>query len=414
MSKIYLETNKKIRFLFYFISLLSFTFFLVKILLTRGACLSEIFFVAANDTYMDFFNSVYDVSTRRPYELGTIYPPLCYIIYYICNRFVPEEVINENWYNFPGGNTIKATQGGQLSFFLFMGIILIAIGYVTYRYLNFDKNEKIFALIVLFTSTPFLYSIERGNIILYSYFFAFAFIVGYKSQKRYIRELSYLCLAISAGLKIYPAILGLLLIREKRIKDALKCILYGIILFFVPFMLFGGISECLTLIDNIIENSISFSTSIGGLGYKVNFANTLKIIADIIHVEITSAQLISTGFSIILCITLFFQQTLWKQVTLLCLVIIGYPQFSYNYTVIFLLVPWLIFLKNELKNNLKDKIYALIFLIIFACFPLGILPINSEWPVTGNTLIMSLGIIIMGIVLISDTICELVSKRTIK
>ena len=111
-------------------------FFIILILLTRGRIITEIFFCDIRDTYMDFFNSVYDASMRRPYELGVIYPPLCYIIFYLFNRFVPEEIIDAQWHISPGGNVIKTTQGGQLALFIYLTFIIIFIFLIIFIYLK--------------------------------------------------------------------------------------------------------------------------------------------------------------------------------------------------------------------------------------------------------------------------------------
>lgn len=405
-----ISKEKKTRFILYSIILVAALIFFFTIILSRGTNLSEVFFCAINDTYMDFFNSVYDVSMRRPYEKGTIYPPLCYLIYYICNRFVPEEVIDETWYHFPGGNTIKATQGGQLSFFVFISIVLVLIGILIYNYIKLSKRESILLVIAFFCSAPVLYSIERGNIILYSFLFALVFILCYRNTNKYIREFGLISLALSAGIKIYPAILGVLLIRERRFKEAARTMLYGIIIFLVPFVFFGGLSEVSVLIDNILKNAQDFSTSVGGLGYKINFSNTIKIVNQLLAININNTQVIATILSFLLFISSFFQKDLWKQVALLCLIIIGYPSFSYNYTAIFMFIPWFIFLNTTKHFGKLNMIYGLLFSFLFMCLPLGILPIESEWPVTGNTLFSSLCLVIMAILLICDTVFQIINN----
>ena len=385
-------------------------FFIILILLTRGRIITEIFFCDIRDTYMDFFNSVYDASMRRPYELGVIYPPLCYIIFYLFNRFVPEEIIDAQWHISPGGNVIKTTQGGQLALFIYLTFIIIFIFLIIFIYLK-EQNIliKISGIVSIFLSIPFLYSIERGNIILYSFAGALFFCLFFNSKNKIAREMALVALAFSAGIKIYPAILGLLLLLEKRYRDAFRCIIYGISFFFLPFIFFGGVKEVWNLIDSIQQSSIYFGNTYGGVGYKINFENTLKIYEALFGIKTININIIVGGISLALFFLSIFQKTTWKRIAMLLLIIIGTPAFSYNYTSIFLIIPW-IMLFSDNKFNRMNMYYFILLTIILLPIPLGVIQIDSEWPLTGNTLLVSTIILLLAVSLIVETIVVYAKK----
>ena len=64
------------------------------------------------------------------------------------------------------------------------------------------------------------------------------YLYNYDSEILYKRHFAYICLSLAAGIKIYPAILGLLIIRRRDFKEVLSCLMYGILIFFLPFCLF--------------------------------------------------------------------------------------------------------------------------------------------------------------------------------
>lgn len=379
-------------------------FFMILILLTRGSVITEIFFCDIRDTYMDFFNSVYDVSMRRPYELGVIYPPLCYIIFYLFNRFVPEEIIDAQWYISPGGNVIRATQGGQFALFIYLTFIIIFIFSIICIYLR-KKNMliKISGIVSIFLSIPFLYSIERGNIILYSFAGALFFCLFFNSKNKIVKEMALIALAFSAGIKIYPAILGLLLLLERRYRDAFRCIIYGVCFFFLPFIFFGGVNEVLNLIDSIQQSSNYFGNTYGGVGYKINFGNTLKIYEALFGIKTINTNIIVGIISSALFFLSIFQKTTWKRIAMLVLIIIGTPTFSYNYTSIFLIIPWIILFNNN-KYNRMNRYYFILITIVLLPIPLGVIQIDSEWPLTGNTLLVSTIVLLLAFSFIVETI----------
>ena len=82
---------------------------------------------------------------------------------------------------------------------------------------------------MMIVSYPVMFCLERGNILILSVVFAMFFIFFKDSDNKFIKELSYISLAMSAGIKIYPAVFGLTLIIEKKYKEALRLLFYGFI-----------------------------------------------------------------------------------------------------------------------------------------------------------------------------------------
>ena len=126
---------------------------------------------------------------------------------------------------------------------------------------------------------PVLYSFDRGNIVWFCMAFLMVYIFTYDSKNKILREIGLISLAIATSIKIYPVVFGLMLIFDKRWAEAKRCIIYGVLIFFVPFLCFGGFSEFTVLLSNL-TNASNFLGSIGH-GYRLNFSNT---VLSLIHI----------------------------------------------------------------------------------------------------------------------------------
>lgn len=137
------------------------------------------------------------------------------------------------------------------------------------------KAEKIVFTISMLFTVPFLYQYERGNIIFLALCFTMLFFLWKDSENRILRELSFFSLAGAAGLKIYPAVFGLLLVREKRYKEAVRLMIYGLISFFLPFLCFGSfLGNIKKMISNMKTVTAEFASV--RVGCQLNYSATLK------------------------------------------------------------------------------------------------------------------------------------------
>lgn len=408
-----------IRNFFSFSILLSFFIFIISNIITRGKTLNYILFYDSTDTFMDFYNSVYDVSARDPISRGCLYPPLCYMIFYMFNRFIPINIIESTWYYFPGGHSINWFQGINIAFFLFFSISLIIMYDILNRTTKGSNLSKKFFAFAVILSAPFLFQIERGNIIIISIIFAYIFCFYYNSENKIIKELALIALAISAGIKLYPAILGLILIKEKMFKEAIRCIIYGLCFFCLPFVFFGGFGQIGAYFYNLYGAS-SFMKSAMGYSYKINFSSTIEVIlslfnntSDILYIS----NYIVIALIVLTVICIIINKEKWKIQALIILIIIGLPPFSYIYALIFMIIP-LAKLYNKDKYSKFDFIYWILFIFLYIYIPFQSPNIlskfnNNNIPYTLSTFIFGITIIIFNITLICDTFFTLFKNKVL-
>ena len=184
---------------------------------------------------MDFFHSIEYVNGRAPYALfNTLYPPLANLLFYIIFYCIPM-TISSNWpLDFQQSvlmrrtsNDLRVYQAPMILFLIFVIVCVLMIVFLICHFLEEHEISlrKCVAFCAIF-SYGILFSIERGNIIILTLPLTMFFVFYYNSDNRFVRELAYISLAVSAGLKLYPAFFGVLLIRDKQWKATISTVFY--------------------------------------------------------------------------------------------------------------------------------------------------------------------------------------------
>lgn len=316
----------------------------------------------SNDTFMDFFNSIQ--YGRTPYTRRVIYPPLINVIYGFFGKIVPMS-IKAN-----GTLAIRASVPGVLVFGLFYMMTAVVYAIAIAGIKGYTKKEKWFLGLGLCFTLPAVFCLERGNSVWLCVAFTMIFVNWYDSPKKMERGVAILSLAIAAAIKIYPAAFGLLLIRHKKWKEALEAIIAGVLVMFVPFVFFTKENRSVTLwISNIINCNKEFQNI--GLGFKLNLSNTMQFFEELWGVGLSGFTTVLTIAILVFdCVMVAFNRKLdeWKAIALLSLLMILIPGFSWTYTMLFIIIPVVIFLGKD-NNYKKDYIYLVLFILCLALFP---------------------------------------------
>ncbi|NLZ25393.1 MAG: DUF2029 domain-containing protein [Clostridiales bacterium] len=253
-----------------------------------------------------------------------------------------------------------------------MAVHLLIIGLLSKRFLkeNFKGGFKYF--IIMASSAAILYPVLWGNIVLTAYVFLLAFFTFYKSEKKALRELSLICLCIAGILKLYIFLFGIFLLKEKKFKEILRCVLYTAILAFVPFLFYeGGFSNIPLYISNLFNFATdynrflptNFSIQAGFYSLFITFFNddALYFLGDI------SLSLVAIVFIMTIICSLItksdFKRALMVSFTS-CLV----PSVSYYHSAIIFLIPLLYFFKefDNLTLNKRAFYFFVFFITTFA------------------------------------------------
>ncbi|MCL2143078.1 MAG: DUF2029 domain-containing protein [Methanomassiliicoccaceae archaeon] len=332
--------------------------------------------VALNDkpelVFSDYFESVW-ASSDSPYTraVPVMYPPLATLFFAGIGsivipyaNLVPGMTDHEIWF------AIRDSQLGIMSYFIFAMVMLYAL-HVIIRKLTKGTDlraEVLFLLILL--SFPVIHVLERGNVILLAVVLCFIFIIGHKSENKYVRYVSYIALGCAAGIKLVPAILGILILREKRYKEAGICALIGAAFVFLPFLFTDGTPAI--LFDTILGytddvgagGGMNFSPVAGAVNYIFS-----PIVGDAVSTVIAATA--ALAFLLVSFIVILFDKEMkfWKILALIsCALVVGIG-LAVPYNLLYLLFPLMFFLISE-KELTKGNIFFLIcFIGAFALIP---------------------------------------------
>lgn len=198
----------------------------------------------------------------------------------------------------------------------------------------------------------------------------YAFYLKDSSKKAY-REAALILIAVCAGLKIYPAICGLIYLKEKRWKEAVRLVLYGLICFFFPFVFFGGAIGMQTFIENLTMLTDGFWIKLNTIGGLTNV-----VLYKALGIAAESSSMISfiveNIFLLLSIIFFFLAQKEWKRILFLSGILTLYVSSSYMYTSIYFLPALLVFIRECGEDvfwtwkNMYNAVMAILMATLFS------------------------------------------------
>ncbi len=343
-----------------------FAFFIhIKYVAWDGAgSVMDGFFVNGADIFMDFFNSIRDVAQGSGVYTwrNVIYPPMANLILLVYSVFVPKSYSDAifadryTWVDHPEA---------MAAFFACMFIPLFLL--LLFCYKQFKAGNRPAGLLALFTifNMPVLYMLERGNILIYSVIAVLYYIFNYNSESKVQRELALLALAFAFSLKLYPAILGVPLIADKRYKDGVRCAIYALLMLILPSFFFGGLYCFVMILDNVM----SFSSGKHTTWTVLLFQHLGEHYEELLICKIFDYLpfVLALGLFLISCFT---QKTRWKVWMLGILVLFTFPALNSMYAWSFFLAP-LILVINLKKPTSTDFFYFICIAAPFVFTPLN-------------------------------------------
>ena len=365
------------------------------------------YWIDSNAVFMDYLVPLNSVMNNNYAQEGFYtnvqgtYPPIARAIFWLTGQMIP--VRNQ----LIAASSMRLSHGALLVFFVFAISLLIL--FIAYKKLNKDL-PSVMTLIMLL-SAPMIFLVDRGNLLIVTYVASVLFVAGYRSKNPITRHLSYICLAIAAATKIYPVVLGLLVLREKKWKETLWCVLYGFAFCILPFFFIGGIPELLLYVRNVTtsvgKNVIIVNTWL--LNYSTVLAAwTEEFFEDaMIGRKIASATIYILVGLLAACVILCKER--WKALLAAVLIIILFPGYTVSYCGVFYTIPLLLLLKDT-RGDKRDYAYAILLSLAlaplqFVCGAIGVSQ-PSYWRFVGT-----IGVILALMLIIDCAVCTL--KRVV-
>lgn len=300
---------RKLRIKFHSNPLLVFTFFSTLLIIlywttmiwTRSDLIHTYYVNDYTDTYMDYYNmlaNMYDSS--HPYLHNANYPAMCFLVWRVLYHMIPLSLDASN------GFFLRCYLPATLGFILYNTFVLLAIYQTLNSLIKTDRISRHLLSICLLLSGPFTFALERGNMILLSFLFSLLFFCLYNAPQKGTRCLGYLCLALAASIKIYPALFGLFIINRKNFFEVIFAIVTGIFTFILPFFCFEGVKSIRDFLPGIMYASTLQGDS--GAGYNFSLKNLLKIFSLLCKHDFTDYYKPIFAICLLLCLFIILLQ----------------------------------------------------------------------------------------------------------
>lgn len=351
--------------------------------LSHGELWNHYFFSNINDTGNDFIHSIQYVWLRTPYEqFSVLYPPFANLLFYGFFRFVPQSVYDGFGYDFWEDVNLVTTEYDPrlwqptLMLYLAFCIVSVLILYIlAERMLRGTRHPKAAALCAV-SCYGVVYALERGNIILTAVTLTLVFLQFYNHPKAWVREIAILCLAMAIGIKLYPAVYVLLLIRDKNVGGAIRSLIYAGVLTigsvlcfkdgFHGFRMWGA--HMFPAFYNIIlgEERLSLESVASALGFSsvVIFMLAIAVVVVVAMLLVAAICMLPQKWQAVLVISVIIVLVATMKVSTT-------SQYIYCYMVL----PLLAFLKEErqfTKLNVISQILMMALVVNLPIFNYGL------------------------------------------
>ena len=303
-----------------------------------------------------FGSNIYEFSS------SACFPPFAYLMYAALARLCGYQSENPQ-------NTFEPQQVGmnQIIFLIYNIFCILLLVYAINLYINKYKKSRFVALVlfpaVLIFSYPMAFSsLQRGNSVFLVAILLSIALAWKDDPSKLKRELAMILIAVCAGMKIYPAVFGILYLKEKRWKEAIRLVIYGAVIFFVPFAFFGGIAGMQSFFHTIFAlygevHSCSVSGFVSSI-VKGVFGNNTKLFATIIQ------QL----YLIFAMVAFFCTKTKRGEILILSSLITVYVASGWDYTCVYMLPALLMFLREKDEQPIRIHYKRILDILAFVMF----------------------------------------------
>lgn len=294
------------------------------------------------DRFADWNNSIAAAATLNPYFADTkavsAYFPFTYEVFFLIHKISP---IN------------------SLTIYLSISALLLTMGIATILWQ--ERINKFYLLTLLPTCLilyPVLFSLDRGNIDIWISSLCIIYVALLRSRYSWI---GFVCLSVAISMKGYPLAFLVLAIPEKKYKAIFYSLLASIILTMTSLGLMHGdllenLKGFLSCLGKFREVYVTGPSSLFASSDPYNAIRTINILsgAQLLDIAEWSAHIlkfynpISLVFACAsaLFIVLNSQLEYWKQVLLICLVTVLFPNVANDYKLTMLL-PGLLLLVTQ-------------------------------------------------------------------
>lgn len=410
-----LVQNKQLNVLFFVIMTFLIVLFLLFLVFPPNISLlasqKSVIFLEGRDWFADFFNVLRYISDDTGYYFSKINEsdghsgfPISLAVLYPFTKLVDYSnmSLQDCW----------ESKSAVFSCVVYLAVLVFLFWDSLNRICNKFKVSKLNLFIFLFSSV-FIFSLERANFVFLSASLINYYLAYYDSKNLKLRRFALICLCVAAALKGYPVFFGLLLLKEKRYKDILFCIVFTLIIAFVPFIFMSrGFENLPKMIENTGYNNDAYiHTYIYMFGIHKLVFMTCKAFhtsEETIFLAISFARIVETLLTILTFILVLLEERYYRRCLLIACAVLLFPINSGFYCALYLLPVFIVFFGERVPER-KDYFIMILFCLVMN--PLQIVLPYKEAALYLSSITSNISLIIIWILLI---ISSLPLLKTIK
>ena len=342
---------------FIVLTLLGMTLFAVRALAGGTATFEGLFFMRGRDMLYDFVNPLRDAAqgVAAYTERHVLYPPLGNLLLRLVGRLLPAEYLNtadEDFYTWRDYNAV------MLVYLLFL---LVTFAWIAARLCREEHPapRRSLLLFCFLCGFPFVFWLERGNTVLFILPLLLIFAQNYDSEKAWAREVGLVALALAFALKLYPALFGVVLLSDRRWREAVRCAVYGLLLLILPSFAYGGP----VILWNMVRNVGRFSYYSSGRAEA--FYHVFGIPSSVISALLIPAFLLLLAFSVLFA---FVCRRRCLTLAVAAAVMVCVPSVYSCYNMMLFAMPLVLFLRQEELRAPRDFLWFVALALPFAAF----------------------------------------------
>lgn len=382
---------------------------------TKGACWNGMVYSCGRDQFMDFFNHIAyaeDFSSLYDTSVHACFPPLIYLLYGLFGRILPENAI----VMFHSGET---SAYARLLYVVYCVILTVLLFYSIHKLLKKSVEISLWLTLTVLLSNTFIFAVlERGNSALIVCIFLLRALELKDHDNAWCRENALIYIAAASAIKIYPAVFGLLYLFEKRWKEAARLVLYGILLFFLPFAAFGGWNALMQFMEN--QLAVQSGNYPGGGNALIGIRSIgmcVSLFADKhlnTTLSMTTVMAVTILWTLLLLLCCLCADAYWKKVFSLVSIMTTVPLWSGGYVKSYYLIPLVLFFRTNSDHKVLEALYT----VLFSCIFLFMMYSNPVFETVLNTdmpsAITYLAIYAFSIILIIQSLFLRKNKNSLK
>lgn len=347
----------------------------------------NVFFLKTQDFFADFFNVMIYISDKDPYFNPVngveqkVYFPIVYVFMSLFSGFA----------DYADMTLLDAYSNHTacLSCLLFTLFSVLLFFHSLTRFVKVSSKT----ILIVCLSSVFLFTLERGNMVMIAAAMAFYFLAYKDSNDLRYKYFALIALCLSCVIKGYPAVLGLYLLQERRYKDIGFCVILTFILVFVPFLYFEhGFGNIAQFVSNLQLNAKAYDEALYPRFGLVIYNRIIMVLLHLEHSIFHSIGYMIAKYSILMMalisLFLFFkEESKWKQLMLLTMTIVWIPTNNAFYAGLYYIPVILLFLKEN-EGRKIDIMYMLLYCLLLNPIQFEVLNMPISWMISSISMLL--------------------------